>query len=382
MNDQKNMLLAIVLSAVVLIAWQIFFGMPQMEAQRQKQAQQQKQQEQTVPQPGSVPPVRPQPGSVPQPGSAPQPGVRPPARHRAAARSRHHPARAGPGQVPVPGQVATREAALAASPRVRIETPRLAGSVNLRGGRIDDLALTQYRETVDPKSPPVVLLAPSGAPMPFYAEFGWVPAAGTTAKLPDAESMWKQQGAGTLGVGRPVTLAFDNGAGLEFRRTIAVDDKYLFTVRDEIVNRSDAPVTLYPYALVSRHGTPKLEGFYILHEGLIGFLGDKGLKEETYADIEKNKSETVRGHQCLARHHRQILGGDAAARHLGKNSGPLPRGPLRHHQDLPDRLSAGAADHRSRARPALPMRACSPAPRRSRPSTATTRRSSSTASSS
>jgi len=192
-----------------------------------------------------------------------------------------------PGQSPV--QVITREAAVAASPRVQIETPRLAGSINLRGARIDDLLLTQYRQTVDPKSPPVVLLEPSGAPLPFYGEFGWAAAAGNTMPLPNSETVWKQQGAGTLSVGHPVTLVHDHGQGLEFRRTISVDDKYMFTVRDEVVNRGSEAVTLYPYALISRHGHPRLEGFYILHEGLVGVIGDQGLKEVTYADIEKQK---------------------------------------------------------------------------------------------
>ena len=144
MNDQKNTLLAIVLSAIVLIGWQFYFGLPQME--KQKQAQQQQQQAQ-------------QPGAPPAPGTPSQaPGTTPPA----------------PGQpAAVPAQAMTRETALAASPRVRIETPSVLGSIALKGARIDDLSLIKYRETVDPKSPAVVLLAPSGSPHPFYAEFGW-----------------------------------------------------------------------------------------------------------------------------------------------------------------------------------------------------------------
>ena len=267
MNDQKNMLLAIVLSAIVLIGWQIFFGLPSMQ-QQQKQQQQQTQQQPTtsVPQPGA-----PAPTGQPAPTAQPTPG------------------QVTPTPAVVPGQTMTREAALKASPRLGIETPRVAGSINLKGGRIDDLSLTLYRETVDPKSPPVVLLAPSGAPLPFYAEFGWVAAAGNNMPLPNSDTVWKQQGKGTLGVERPVTLVHDNGQGLEFRRTISVDDKYMFTIRDEVVNKGAEPATLYPYALISRHGHPKLEGFYILHEGLIGVFGEQGLKEVGYADIEKQK---------------------------------------------------------------------------------------------
>jgi YidC/Oxa1 family membrane protein insertase len=198
-----------------------------------------------------------------------------------------------PGQPStVPGQTVTREAALAASPRIQLDTPRLAGSVSLKGGRLDDLSLVKYRETVDPNSPAIVLLAPSGSPQPFYSEFGWVAGAGTTVKMPGPDTIWRQEGSGALTIDHPVTLAYDNGEGLEFRRTVAVDDRYLFTIRDEVANKSPAAVTLYPYALISRHGTPHTLGYYILHEGLVGVMGDQGLKEETYAKIEEKKSET------------------------------------------------------------------------------------------
>ncbi len=135
-----------------------------------------------------------------------------------------------------------------------------------------------------------MLFAPSGSPHPFYAEFGWSPPGGTAIKLPTADTVWQQQGSGALDVGRPVTLVWDNGEGLEFRRSIAVDDKYMFTINDEVVNKGATPVTLYPFGLVSRHGTPQTLGYYILHEGMIGVFGDKGLHEETYAKIEEKKS--------------------------------------------------------------------------------------------
>src|SRR6516164_1041734 len=155
MDDQKNLLLAIVLTGIVLLAWQYLFAVPQVERQKQI-AQQQQQQQQT-----QAPPANTQPGPAPQPA----PSAVPPAQPSAA-------------------PTLTREAALAASPRIPIETPRLAGSIALTGGRIDDLSLLQYRETVDPNSPPIVLLAPSGSPHPYYAEFGWTGASGTTVKLP------------------------------------------------------------------------------------------------------------------------------------------------------------------------------------------------------
>ncbi len=261
MTDQKNTLLAIVLSALVLIGWQLYFGLPQFA--KQKPLEQQQAQERP-PAPGS---------SVPQAGAPSQAPVAAPQ---------------APGHTGVPGQTMTREAALAASPRVRIETPSLSGSISLKGARIDDLSLIKYRETVDPRSPPIVLLAPSGSPAPFYSEFGWVPAAGTTVKVPGPDTLWQQSGSGMLSVGHPVTLVHDNGEGLEFRRTIAVDENYLFTVKDDVTNKGNSPVTLYPYALISRHGTPPTLGYYILHEGPLGVLDDK-LQEFSYADLEKKK---------------------------------------------------------------------------------------------
>src|SRR5271169_2430848 len=188
MGDHKNTILAIVLSLIVVVGWQYFIGYPQME--HQKQQAELKRQEQTQVLPGA------QPGAV------------------------------APAQ-----QTTSREAVIGTTPRVAITTPRLGGSVDLKGGRIDDLTLQQYRETVDPNSPPIVLFSPSGAPDAFYAEFGWVPASGTTAAMPGPDTQWKQQGSGTLGVDHPVTLSFDNGEGLTFTRTIAVDDHYLFTIK-------------------------------------------------------------------------------------------------------------------------------------------------------
>jgi YidC/Oxa1 family membrane protein insertase len=260
MTDNKNTILAIVLSALVLLGWQYFFAVPQEKArQEQLQAQQQKQNVPTPDQPKSA-----QPQAQSQvPGQAAAPSS------------------AAPGD---------RRAALATSPRVPIATDTLQGTIALKGGRIDDLALLKFRETVDPKSPPIVLLSPSGTGDPFYAEFGWTGAAGANVKLPNSETVWKQVGSGGLGVGRPVTLTYDNGEGLEFRRTIAVDDKYLFTIKDDVSNKGENPVTLFPYALISRHGIPPTAGYYVLHEGLIGVLGESGLQEFTYKNIEDKKS--------------------------------------------------------------------------------------------
>src|SRR6202022_1887175 len=151
-------------------------------------------------------------------------------------------------------------------------------------------ALVQFRETVDPASPPIVLYSPSSTADPYYAEFGWVPASGSTVKLPDRDTVWQQEGSNSLTPASPVTLKYDNGEGLTFRRTLSIDDRYLFSIKDDVTNVGAAPVTLYPFALISRHGTPKVAGYYILHEGLIGYLGDQGLQEYAYKKIDDAKT--------------------------------------------------------------------------------------------
>jgi YidC/Oxa1 family membrane protein insertase len=263
MTDNKNTILAIALSAIVLIGWQFFFAMPQEKARQEKLAAEQLTQNKQ------------QPGKPGQPAQAPNAQVGP----------AQPPAQAGESAA----TTVTRDAALGKSTRVSIATGSLRGSIALQGGRIDDLALLKFRETVDPKSPPIILLSPSGGPDPFYAEFGWTNAAGANVKVPASDTVWSQQGSGALDVDHPVTLTWDNGAGLEFRRTVAVDDKYLFTIKDEVVNKSASAVSLYPYALISRHGTPHTLGYYILHEGLIGVLGDQSLQEYTYKKIDEKK---------------------------------------------------------------------------------------------
>ena len=271
MTDNRNTILAVILSGLVLIAWQYFYNVPAMEKQR---AAQQAQSEMVKPAAGAgtATPSAATPSTAPQAGAinAPSPNT--------------------PAQPATTAAVIDREAAIAATPRVKIDTPRLIGSISLKGARIDDLSLVQFRETVDPASPAIVLYSPSGTESPYYAEFGWVPAAGSTIKLPDQNTVWQQEGSGSLTPATPVTLKYDNGDGLTFRRTISIDERYLFSIKDDVSNVGNAPVTLYPFALISRHGTPKVAGYYILHEGLIGYLGDQGLQEYGYKKIDDAKA--------------------------------------------------------------------------------------------
>ncbi|TMJ54165.1 MAG: membrane protein insertase YidC [Alphaproteobacteria bacterium] len=269
MIENRNTILAIILSGIVLLAWQYFYNVPQMERQR---AQSQTQVELTKQPPANTT----TPANAPQtnaPNAPPAPSNAPAATPAAAA-----------------APVVNRETAIAGTPRVKIETPSLQGSISLKGARIDDLSLVKFRDTVDPTSPAIVLYSPSNTAAPYYAEFGWVPATGSTVRIPDQNTMWEQEGSGNLTPSTPVKLKYDNGEGLTFHRTISIDERYLFTVKDEVSNVGNAPVTLYPFALISRHGTPQVSGYYILHEGLIGYLGDQGLQEYAYKKIDDAKT--------------------------------------------------------------------------------------------
>jgi YidC/Oxa1 family membrane protein insertase len=260
MTDNRNTILAVILSGLVLLGWQYFFNIPQMEKQRAAQLAQQAQ--------TTTPAQNSSAGTLQTSTAAP---------------SANAPANIQAGSAaPV-----SREAAIAATPRVKIDTPRVSGSISLRGARIDDLSLVQFRETVDPASPPIVLYSPSGTDNPYYAEFGWVAAGGSSVRMPDRDTLWQQETNGSLAPNHPVTLKYENGDGLTFSRTIAIDDHYVFTIKDDVTNIGNAPVTLHPFALISRHGTPKTSGYYILHEGLIGYLGDQGLQEYTYKKIDE-----------------------------------------------------------------------------------------------
>jgi YidC/Oxa1 family membrane protein insertase len=262
MHDQNNVFYAIALSAVVLITWQYFFATSfpsKPTAPKTSQA-------------GAVAPgietIRPQTQAL---------GTQTLGTQTATISDEQR------------FQPSSRQEALGRSQRVAIHTPRLRGSIALTGGRIDDLSLVQYRETTDPKSPAIELLSPSGSPHPFYVEFGWVDGSSVNLKVPTSETVWLRQGSDSLGVGRPITLVWQNGQGLEFRRTISVDDKYLFSIHDEVANSGQAAVTLAPYALISRHSPPPALGYYLLHEGAIGVLGDNGLQEVTYKTLDEKK---------------------------------------------------------------------------------------------
>jgi YidC/Oxa1 family membrane protein insertase len=186
-------------------------------------------------------------------------------------------------QVP---QAITRQAAVAASPRVVIDTPALTGSLSLRGARIDDLYLDQYRQTVKKGAPAVELLRPEGAQYPWFAEIGWV--GQNVPGLPNAQTVWTLAQGAKLAPNQPVVLTYTNGQGLTFTRRISVDEKYMFTVTDAVANTTGQPVTLAHYGTVQRQGVPAdLGKNQIVHEGAIGWLDGK-LRQVKYGKWQKD----------------------------------------------------------------------------------------------
>ena len=179
-----------------------------------------------------------------------------------------------------------RADALQRNPRVQVETPNLVGSISLRGGRIDDLTLRRYFETIQDDSAQITLLSPVGSAAPYYAEFGWL-AVESSVAVPSSTTLW-QTTAERLTPASPLVLFWNNGAGLRFEREISVDDNFLFTVKQRVVNEGTTPVDLAPYSLISRTETPETLGFYILHEGPIGVLGGS-LVELNYDDLHDDK---------------------------------------------------------------------------------------------
>lgn len=186
------------------------------------------------------------------------------------------------------GAIRDRAVVLRESPRVAIRTPRLQGSISLKGARIDDLVLTDYKETVDKKSPPIRLLSPSGTQDAYFAAFGWQ---GQGVKLPDANTVWTASG-NVLAPGKPVTLTADNGAGQRFRIDLSVDENYMFTVRQTVANAGGAPVSIAPYALVNRSGASKDQTAWTNHVGPVSDHAGATDYSVDYKTIDKKGTQS------------------------------------------------------------------------------------------
>ena len=264
-DDNKNLLIAVALSMAVMLGWQVFYAGPQIKEQ-QEHAKREAAAKQEAARQAEAPAATPALPGATTPGAA-------------------VPSTTSPAQSMTALPTATRDEALSKSARVPVETPSLSGSISLKGGLIDDLKLVNYTETVDPKSPKVVLFSPLGAAHAYFAEYGWQGAARSQVPLPDSETVWQAQAGAKLTPETPVTLNWDNGQGLKFRRVISVDKQYMLSITDEVENTTAGDVILTPYARLYRFGTPKTSGYSVIHEGLIGVPGDAGLKEITYHDV-------------------------------------------------------------------------------------------------
>ncbi len=263
--DQKNLIIAIALSVLIILGWQFLVAPSPEQIRREQQAKQEQidRERRAQPAPGSTPPVA---GATPQAPGAP-----------------------APTPTTAPTGYLDRPAALARSPRVTFRTPELEGSIALKGGRIDDVRLVKHRVSIDTKSGIVSVLSPEGAIDAYYAEFGWALKPGGASKVPGPDTLWTAD-RDKLEPGQPVTLSWDNGEGLIFRQKIELDRNFMFTITQSIENKSAAAVDLAPYGLVTRHGEPKTEGIYLLHEGPYGVFDGK-LKEFDWSDFKDGKNQ-------------------------------------------------------------------------------------------
>ncbi|MBN2740692.1 MAG: membrane protein insertase YidC [Rhodobacteraceae bacterium] len=263
-NQNKNLLLTLVLSALVIAVWTFFF-------------------------PPEQAPVPPQDQTVSDQVAAPAaPDLAPTA---SALDSQ---------TVDTDMTAKTTQASVQDAPRIKIDTPEVVGSLSLLGGRLDNLSLKKYKETLDKDSPDVRLLSPVGGDVtdpkkPYYVVYGWLPAGGMPAnQVPGPNTVWSQVGTGELTPSTPITLQWDNGHGLTFQREISVDDKYLFTIKQSVQNATSAPVKLAPYGIVARHGIPDERRVYVLHEGAVRMTDGK-LEEIKYKKITKLDQQGAEG---------------------------------------------------------------------------------------
>ncbi len=251
MENNRNYFIAIALSVLILLGWQYFYIQPQLSREQATPAQS---------------------ATSSETANAPQ--------------ADGSTSEASPNTVPTGGKgdivtSASREEVIGETSRIAIDTPSLSGSINLTGARLDDLHLKNYHETVDQKSPTITLLSPGKSSDGYFLEFGYV-----GKNRPGSETVWDVEGSPTLTPANPVTLIHDNGEGLIFKRTISVDNNYMFTFNDTVTNNGSAAVTLVEYGRVKRNKKPDTASVYVIHEGFTGWLGENGLTEVDYSDAE------------------------------------------------------------------------------------------------
>ena len=183
-----------------------------------------------------------------------------------------------------PAAIRDRKLVLAETPRVAIRNPRLGGSINLKGARLDDLTLTTYGETIAKGAPPVRLLSPGGTQDAYFAGYGWT---GRGVALPGPDTIWQADGT-LLTPERPVTLSWANGSGQTFRIRFAIDRAYMFTVTQAVANTGGGALAVKPYGLVNRAGHSKDPDSWTMHTGPIGTFGGAADYSVNFKDLDKS----------------------------------------------------------------------------------------------
>ncbi len=240
MDDKRNIILAVVLTALILFGWpyiaeRLFPGSTKPAAQQQAAQQ----------------------------GSP-----------------------AAPANIDAPVTIRAREAVLKDSPRILIETPKLQGSIALKGARIDDITLPTYRETVKKDSPPITLFSPSGTKDAFFAGFGWT---GDGLKAPDGNTLWQASGA-RLTPTSPVTLSWNNGQGQIFSIRLSVDENYMISAEQKVANIGKGMVGVRPYGLISRADKPLDPDTWTIHIGPMGVFNGAANYDVNYKDLDEGKA--------------------------------------------------------------------------------------------
>ena len=180
----------------------------------------------------------------------------------------------------------SREEAIKESERVKFENQNIKGSISLLGGTIDDLVFKNYTETLDGKNK-ITLLHPKKFGQGYYVETGWV-SSSKNIDLPSSQTIWKVEGNDKLSPNQPVTLSWSNKQGINFKKKIQIDEKFLFSIDQTVINKTDKSYDFYSYGQIIRNKAPEITNFYILHEGLIGVF-DEQLVEEDYEDVEEKE---------------------------------------------------------------------------------------------
>jgi YidC/Oxa1 family membrane protein insertase len=250
--DSKNVLMAVILSTVIIVGWQVLVVDPELKKTKTEATKI----EQTTSANNGKP-------------SAPSIN----------------------NKLPAPQKLISRTEAVSSEQRVRLENEKLTGSISLNGALIDDVVLKTYKETLDKNSKQVVILNPKKMNTGYYLESGW--ASANNLKVPDNNSVWTLVKNKSLTPQTPIELEWDNKNGLIFNKKIEIDNQYLFKITESIKNNSKNKVDLFHYSQITRKEKPPVQDFYILHEGLVGVI-DESLQEQKYDDI-KEKNEKYQG---------------------------------------------------------------------------------------